>query len=77
MHGRVESLGSLEQGALRTRSLRLAGNVRELKNALERSVVMARGEESRSHDLPAKCTGLPLTSRDLRNVDGNDRPRFS
>jgi len=40
------------------------GNVRELKNALERSLVMCRGEEIQASDLPAEVvSGEPLTQR--------------
>src|SRR5690349_3320412 len=40
------------------------GNVRELKNALERSLVMCRGEEIQSGDLPAEvASGEPLTQK--------------
>jgi two-component system, NtrC family, nitrogen regulation response regulator NtrX len=47
------------------------GNVRELKNALERSLVMARGEEIGLEDLPEEVrTGENLTSK--RVGDGND-----
>ena len=45
------------------------GNVRELKNALERSLVMCRGEEILLSDLPAEViSGEPLTLR----KSGND-----
>jgi DNA-binding NtrC family response regulator len=41
------------------------GNVRELKNALERSVVMCRGEEITVADLSEEvASGQPLTSRE-------------
>jgi DNA-binding NtrC family response regulator len=41
------------------------GNVRELKNALERGVVMCRGEEIELGDLPAEvATGQTLMSKD-------------
>ncbi len=47
------------------------GNVRELKNALERSLVMARGEEIGVADLPEEVrTGESLTAKPSR--DGND-----
>jgi DNA-binding NtrC family response regulator len=40
------------------------GNVRELKNALERSLVMCRGEEIQAGDLPQEVVrGEPLTQR--------------
>ena len=40
------------------------GNVRELKNALERSLVMCRGEEIQVGDLPAEVSsGQPLTQK--------------
>jgi DNA-binding NtrC family response regulator len=40
------------------------GNVRELKNALERSLVMCRGDEILVDDLPAEVvTGQPLTRK--------------
>ncbi|HUI75967.1 MAG TPA: sigma-54 dependent transcriptional regulator [Candidatus Acidoferrum sp.] len=40
------------------------GNVRELKNALERSLVLSRGEEIEASDLPQEVTsGEPLTYR--------------
>ena len=40
------------------------GNVRELKNALERSLVMCRGEDIQVGDLPAEvASGHPLTHR--------------
>jgi len=47
------------------------GNVRELKNALERSVVMARGDEIEIADLPSEvATGQPLTTKESAgNVD--------
>jgi DNA-binding NtrC family response regulator len=41
------------------------GNVRELKNALERSVVMSRGDEISVSDLPSEvASGQPLTSKE-------------
>ena len=44
------------------------GNVRELKNALERSVVMCRGEEIVLGDLPGEVArGQPLTSKESAN----------
>ncbi len=47
------------------------GNVRELKNALERSVVLAHGEELTAEDLPEEVrAGQPLTGRAAR--DGAD-----
>jgi transcriptional regulator with PAS, ATPase and Fis domain len=46
------------------------GNVRELKNALERSVVMCRGEEILPGDLPNEvASGRPLTSKETANGD--------
>src|ERR1700739_4572113 len=46
------------------------GNVRELKNALERSVVMCRGEEILPGDLPNEvATGQPLTTKENTNGD--------
>jgi two-component system, NtrC family, nitrogen regulation response regulator NtrX len=46
------------------------GNVRELKNALERSVVMSRGEEILPSDLPNEvASGQPLTSKENANGD--------
>ncbi len=46
------------------------GNVRELKNALERSAVMARGEEVEVADLPGEvATGMPLTRKENSNGD--------
>src|SRR5260370_1134630 len=46
------------------------GNVRELKNALERSVVMCRGEEILPSDLPNEvASGQPLTSKENANGD--------
>ncbi len=53
-----EALASLE-------AYNWPGNVRELRNALERSVVMARGEEIEVADLPSEvATGLPLTRKE-------------
>src|SRR5260370_13701893 len=47
------------------------GNVRELKNALERSVVMCRGEEIALSDLPSEvASGEPLTRRNSAGGDG-------
>ncbi len=47
------------------------GNVRELKNALERSVVMSRGEEILPGDLPSEvASGQPLTTKENTNGDG-------
>jgi DNA-binding NtrC family response regulator len=44
------------------------GNVRELKNALERSVVLCRGEEILPADLPDEVvSGQPLTGNDGAN----------
>jgi two-component system nitrogen regulation response regulator NtrX len=44
------------------------GNVRELKNALERSAVMARGEEIEVADLPSEvASGLPITRKESAN----------
>jgi DNA-binding NtrC family response regulator len=44
------------------------GNVRELKNALERSIVLCRGDEIQLDDLPAEVvSGQPLTQK-----TGND-----
>ena len=41
------------------------GNVRELKNALERSVVISRGDEISLSDLPSEVvSGRPLTSKE-------------
>ena len=41
------------------------GNVRELKNALERSVVMSRGDEISLSDLPSEvASGQPLTRKE-------------
>ena len=46
------------------------GNVRELKNALERSVVMCRGEEIALSDLPNEvASGEPLTRRNSAGGD--------
>ncbi len=46
------------------------GNVRELKNALERSVVMCRGEEILPGDLPNEvASGRPLTTKENTNGD--------
>src|SRR5713101_1810451 len=46
------------------------GNVRELKNALERSVVMGRGEEIELGDLPNEvATGEPLTRKNFAGAD--------
>jgi DNA-binding NtrC family response regulator len=46
------------------------GNVRELKNALERSVVMCRGEEILPGDLPHEvASGQPLTTKENTNGD--------
>jgi two-component system, NtrC family, nitrogen regulation response regulator NtrX len=46
------------------------GNVRELKNALERSVVMCRGEEILPGDLPNEvASGQPLTTKQNTNGD--------
>jgi DNA-binding NtrC family response regulator len=46
------------------------GNVRELKNALERSVVMCRGEEIALSDLPREvASGEPLTRRNSAGGD--------
>ena len=46
------------------------GNVRELKNALERSLVMCRGEEIAVGDLPDEvATGKPLTRNHPLNGD--------
>src|SRR5262249_45841240 len=45
------------------------GNVRELKNALERGLVMCRGDEIQSSDLPVEvASGQPLTQKN----DGED-----
>jgi transcriptional regulator of acetoin/glycerol metabolism len=35
------------------------GNVRELQNAIERAVVVGRGDEVRAADLPLRVTQLP------------------
>jgi DNA-binding NtrC family response regulator len=44
------------------------GNVRELKNALERSLVLCRGEEIGVIDLPEEvATGQPITTRNSEN----------
>lgn len=44
------------------------GNVRELRNALERSAVMARGEEIEVGDLPAEvASGQPVTRKENAN----------
>jgi DNA-binding NtrC family response regulator len=46
------------------------GNVRELKNALERSVVMCRGDEILPGDLPNEvASGQPLTTKENTNGD--------
>jgi DNA-binding NtrC family response regulator len=53
------------------------GNVRELKNALERGVVMCRGDEIVLGDLPGEvASGQPLTRREAANgVDGGMNER--
>jgi DNA-binding NtrC family response regulator len=44
------------------------GNVRELKNALERSVVMSRGDEILTSDLPGEvASGQPLLQKESAN----------
>ena len=44
------------------------GNVRELKNALERSVVMSRGDEILASDLPGEvASGQPLLQKESAN----------
>jgi DNA-binding NtrC family response regulator len=47
------------------------GNVRELKNALERSLVLCRGEEIRLEDLPKEVTSGAGVSR-ARSLDGSN-----
>jgi DNA-binding NtrC family response regulator len=48
------------------------GNVRELKNALERAVVLSRGDELDLADLPQEVvTGQPLTSRSTSKANAN------
>jgi len=53
------------------------GNVRELKNALERSLVMCRGEEILPADLPAEVSsGEPLTLKKAGNDAGMSERDF-
>jgi DNA-binding NtrC family response regulator len=53
------------------------GNVRELKNALERSLVMCRGEEILPADLPAEViSGQPLTLKKSGNEAGMSERDF-
>jgi DNA-binding NtrC family response regulator len=61
-HGREMRLtGAAQEALLRYDWL---GNVRELKNALERSVVLAHGDEISIGDLPEEVrSGKPLTAR--------------
>jgi two-component system nitrogen regulation response regulator NtrX len=73
MHGaRLGRLARLSREALAAiEKYEWPGNVRELKNALERSLVMAHGEEIGVADLPEEVrTGESLTAKPSR--DGND-----
>ena len=62
---RLNRSAGLSQDALATlEAYDWPGNVRELKNALERSLVMCRGEEIAPADLPAEvASGQPLTPK--------------
>jgi DNA-binding NtrC family response regulator len=61
-HGRVARLGREALDTLVRYDW--PGNLRELKNALERSLILARGEEIGVEDLPEEIrSGQPLTSR--------------
>jgi len=52
------------------------GNVRELRNAVERSTVMARGEEILPDDLPCEVvSGQPLTRKEGTHEDAAMRER--
>jgi DNA-binding NtrC family response regulator len=53
------------------------GNVRELKNALERSLVMCRGEEIQVSDLPVEvASGQPLTPKNAGQDAGMSERDF-
>jgi DNA-binding NtrC family response regulator len=72
MHGaRLNRVARLSKEALTAlEAYDWPGNARELKNALERSVVMCRGEDIASGDLPNEVvTGEPLTRK---NSTGGD-----
>jgi DNA-binding NtrC family response regulator len=72
MHGaRLNRVARLNKEALAALdAYNWPGNVRELKNALERSVVMCRGEEILPSDLPNEvASGQPLTSKENANGD--------
>jgi DNA-binding NtrC family response regulator len=67
MHGaRLDRSARLSKEALAAlEAYDWPGNVRELKNALERSVVMSRGDEISLRDLPSEvASGQPLTSKE-------------
>ena len=53
-----------------------AGNVRELKNVVERLVVKFPGHVVRASDVPAECqkTLVPLSFRPARGIDGGRDP---
>jgi DNA-binding NtrC family response regulator len=72
MHGaRLNRVASLNKEALAAiEAYDWPGNVRELKNALERSVVMCRGEEIGPGDLPDEVASAePLTRKTSAGVD--------
>src|SRR6516164_733188 len=66
MHGRRlnRSAGLSKDALAALEAYDWPGNVRELKNALERSLVMCRGEEIAAADLPAEvASGQPLAPK--------------
>jgi len=65
---------SLSQGAFkRLIEYNWPGNVRELKNTIDRSVIMAEGDEISVRDLPDEITaGLPKTGLAENDSEGDD-----
>jgi len=51
--------GFSDQALARIRSYRWPGNLRELCNAVERAVILARGQSIAPEDLPAELQGAP------------------
>jgi two-component system response regulator HydG len=49
------------------------GNARELKNAIERAVVLAKGERVEVHDLPTKLRAAPPPAEPPQSLLQNER----
>ena len=49
------------------------GNARELKNAIERAVVLAKGERLELHDLPGKLRAVPPVAEPVQSLHQSER----